>query len=44
MSGITIIGIGVGMIIFSVALLVIGVIYRKTVGSKIRKKLKDEYE
>lgn len=43
MGGIVILGIGIGLIALSVILLIVSIVYRKTVGRKIREALKKEY-
>lgn len=44
LSGIVILGIGIGMILFSVFLFITSMIYQKTAGKKIREELDKEYE
>lgn len=44
MSGIMMIGLGIGLVIFSMVLFVESIIYRQTVGRKIRKELMRDYE
>lgn len=44
MRATVLIGAGSGMIVLAIALFLAGMIYRKTVGRKIREELKKEYE
>lgn len=44
MSGIMILGIGIGLIVFAIAGFVISIAYRNTAGKRIREELKQEYE
>lgn len=44
MSGVMIVVAGIGMAVLSVALFVISIIYRRTVGRKMSEELRREYE
>lgn len=44
MEGTAMIGIGIGMIGLAIVLLIVSVVYSKTVGKKIREELWREYE
>ena len=44
MSGAVILGIGIAMIAVAAVLLIVGVVYGKTAGKRIREELKREYE
>lgn len=43
MSGIIIMGVGIGMIVFAIILFIVSVAYRKTAGKRIREELGKEY-
>lgn len=43
LGGEIILGIGIGMIVLAVGLFLIGTVYRKTAGKKIREELEREY-
>lgn len=44
MSGIVVLGLGIGIIVLSVVLFAASVVYKKTAGRRIREELKKEYE
>lgn len=44
MSGMMILAVGIGMAALSVVLVIVSVVYRRTVGRKIRKELSQDYE
>ncbi len=44
MSGIIILGIGIGMIALAAILFVVSIVYRKTAGKRMKQELKKEYE
>ena len=43
MSGITIVGVGIGMIVLAIILFIVATVYRKTAGKRIREELGKEY-
>lgn len=44
MSGMVILGMGIGLIALAAVLLAVSIVYRRTAGKKIREELKREYE
>lgn len=44
MSGIIILGIGIGMIALAAILFIVSIVYRKTAGKRMKQELKKEYE
>jgi cell division protein FtsL len=44
MSGITIIGVGIGFIVVAVILFIINIIYKNTAAKRIKEELHKEYE
>lgn len=44
MSGIIILGIGIGMIALAAILFVVSIVYRKTAGKRMKQELKKEYD
>lgn len=43
MSGIVIVGIGIGMIVLAVILFIASIVYRNTAGKRVQKELGKEY-
>lgn len=44
MSGVVILAAGIGMVVFSVVLLIVSIVYRQTAGKKIREALSRDYD